>query len=196
MGADSYNRPVSCGLNAPSSPAQWLLCDINEKYALAEPSTVPTGTIGHTGSVVDSYGIAVPVNITARARAQPSSRQSPPRVVSARPLPHQLPLPSPLLTFQPRCAPSPPSAKQAQLQLPAKPKSNVHLQWFIVKQIKLNPYVHGYDGKDRSIWCAAGAGGQRSPRARTRAESLRQLTRASCLPQVWAVLDDDQHEDE
>lgn len=93
---------VFTGFNQTTT--QWLLCDINEKYALAEPSTVPTGTIGHTGSVVDSNGIAIPVNITA------------------------------------------------QLQLPTVVRSNVHLQWFIVKQIKLNPYVHGYDGKDRSIW--------------------------------------------
>ena len=41
---------------------------------------------------------------------------------------------------------------QALLQLPAKPSSNVHLEWFVVKQIANNPYVHP-DGKDASIWC-------------------------------------------
>lgn len=59
---------------------QWLLCDIKEKYALAEPSTVPTGTIGHTGSVVDAAGIAVPVNITVRSRQ--TDNRSPPSVCS------------------------------------------------------------------------------------------------------------------
>lgn len=66
---------------------------------------MPTGTIGHTGSVLDANGVRLPVPIWG------------------------------------------------SLQLPVKPNSNVHLEWFVVKQIKNNAYVHP-DGKDASVWRA------------------------------------------
>ena len=66
---------------------------------------MPTGTIGHTGSVLDANGVRLPVPIWG------------------------------------------------SLQLPVKPNSNVHLEWFVVKQIKNNAYVHP-DGKDASVWHA------------------------------------------
>ena len=54
---------VFTSINATTT--QWLSCDASP-YALASPSSAPTGVIGHTGAVVDAAGNGVPVPVAAQ----------------------------------------------------------------------------------------------------------------------------------